>query len=88
MNARLEPWGFELEGYIREGEPERAAKAEAWQTAIGLQAVDGLKPSRYLIETAQEHIEGDITIDEAEKRIEGYYRGGGCRVLADREALE
>ncbi len=88
MNARLEPWGFELEGYIREGEPERAAKAEAWQTAIGLQAVDGLKPSRYLIETAQEHIEGDITIDEAEKRIEGYYREKDKRTQSELETEE
>ena len=35
-------WQFELEEYIRQGEPERAEKSEAWQTAIGLQAVDGL----------------------------------------------
>lgn len=59
----MKPWGFELEEYIREGEPDKAARADAWQTAIGLQAVDGLKPSRYLIETAQENIEGDISME-------------------------
>ena len=35
-------WQFELEEYIRQGEPDRAEKSEAWQTAIGLQDVDGL----------------------------------------------
>ena len=57
-------WQFELEEYIKQGEPERAEKSEAWQTAIGLQAVDGLKTSEYLLDTAKEHIEGKITIDE------------------------
>ena len=66
-------WQFELEEYIRQGEPERAEKSEAWQTAIGLQAVDGLKTSDYLLDTAKEHIEGKITIDEAQKRIHSYY---------------
>jgi hypothetical protein len=32
--------------------------------AIGLQEVDGLSPSTYLLETAKRHIDGDITIDE------------------------
>ena len=66
-------WQFELEEYIRQGEPERAEKSEAWQTAIGLQAVDGLKTSDYLLDTAKDHIEGKITIDEAQKRIYSYY---------------
>jgi len=39
--------------YIRQGEPQQREKGYAWQTAIGLQAVDGLKPSDYLIETAR-----------------------------------
>ena len=30
-----------FEQYIRETEPHRREKGEAWQTAIGLQAVDG-----------------------------------------------
>ena len=50
--------------YLRQDEPDKAEKAKAWRTAIGLQQVDGLKPSDYLIETAREHIEGNITIDE------------------------
>lgn len=68
-----EKWQFELEEYIRQGEPEQIEKSEAWQTAIGLQAVDGLKTSAYLLDTAKEHIEGKINIDEAQKRIQSYY---------------
>lgn len=59
--------------YIRQGEPSQREKAQIWQTAIGLQDVDGLKPSEYLLETAKENIEGDITIDEAKNRIDSYY---------------
>ena len=51
-------WQFELEEYIKQGEPDRAEKSEAWQTAIGLQAVDRLKTSEYLLDTAKDHIEG------------------------------
>ncbi len=64
----------DLEGYLRQGEPDRAEKAQAWRMAIGLQQVDGLKPSAYLIETAKQHIEGDITIEEAKQRIDSYYQ--------------
>lgn len=60
--------------YLRQGEPNRAEKAKVWKTAIGLQQVDGLKPSEYLIETAKQNIEGDITIEEVKKRIENYYQ--------------
>ena len=66
-------WQFELEEYIKQGEPGQIEKSEAWQTAIGLQAVDGLKTSAYLLNTAKEHIEGKISIDEAQKRIQSYY---------------
>ena len=59
--------------YICQGEPEQREKALAWSTAIGLQAVDGLKPSAYLYEVAQQHIEGDISIDQASRRVNDYY---------------
>ncbi len=59
--------------YIRQGEPSQREKAGYWQTAIGLQAVDGLKVSSYLKDTACRHIEGDITIDEARKLVNQYY---------------
>jgi fido (protein-threonine AMPylation protein) len=63
----------DLEGYLRQGEPGKAEKARAWRVAIGLQQVDGLKPSDYLIETAKQNIEGEITIQEVKQRIDGYY---------------
>ena len=59
--------------YLLETEPGKRDKGYAWHTAIGLQAVDGLKPSTYLINTAIKNIEGDITIDEAQKLINAYY---------------
>ena len=59
--------------YIRQGEPAQKEKAGYWQTAIGLQAVDGLKTSEYLQETALRNIEGEITIDEARELVNQYY---------------
>ena len=59
--------------YIRQGEPEKKERAEAWRVAIGLQAVDGLKTSEYLQETARRNIEGEITIDEARELVKQYY---------------
>jgi fido (protein-threonine AMPylation protein) len=59
--------------YLKESEPDKAHKGYAWSTAIGLQAVDGLKPSKYLIDTAIQNIEGNITIKEAQGLIDSYY---------------
>lgn len=59
--------------YLRELEPDKANKGYAWSTAIGLQAVDGLKPSKYLIDTAIQNIEGKITMKEAQSLIDSYY---------------
>jgi len=70
--------------YLRQGEPNKAEKAKVWKTAIGLQQVDGLKPSEYLIETAKQNIEGDITIDEVKKRIETYYQQHPTKTDEDR----
>ena len=70
--------------YLRQGEPNKAEKAKVWKTAIGLQQVDGLKPSEYLIETAKQNIEGDITIDEVKKRIENYYKQHPTKTDGDR----
>ena len=72
-------WKFELEQYIRQSEPTKAEKSKAWKTAIGLQDVDGLKTSEYLLETAKEHIEGKIDIGAAQKRIETYYEEQAVR---------
>jgi fido (protein-threonine AMPylation protein) len=80
------PKDFDFEEYIRQGEPNKKEKAEIWQTAIGLQQVDGLKPSAYLIETAAANIEGDITFDEVKSRIDSYYKTltGGQTAAGDR----
>ena len=59
--------------YIRQGEPAQREKAGYWQAAIGLQAVDGLKTSEYLQQTARRNIEGEITIDEARELVNQYY---------------
>ena len=81
-------WQFELEEYIKQGEPDRAEKSEAWQTAIGLQAVDGLNTSAYLLDTAKDHIEGKITIDEAQQRIHSYYEQRTTRTEIENETKE
>ena len=62
-----------FEEYLRQGEPNKAEKAKVWKMAIGLQEVDGLKPSSYLLETAKKNIEGDISIAEVKQRIDSYY---------------
>jgi len=74
----------DFEEYIKQGEPEKKEKVYIWQTAIGLQDVDGLKPSLYLIETAKQNIEGDVTIDEVKFRIDSYYKIQSTRDKNDR----
>ena len=73
--------------YLRESEPDKAHKGYAWSTAIGLQAVDGLKPSRYLIDTAIQNIEGKITMKEAQSLIDSYYEERPVH-LSDNERTE
>ena len=70
--------------YIRQGETSKSEKAKIWKTAIGLQQVDGLKPSDYLIETAKQNIEGDITIEEVKQRIDSYYKQHPTKTAEDR----
>ncbi len=64
---------IDFDEYIRQGEPQKRERADAWRVAIGLQAVDGLKTSEYLQETARRNIEGEITIDEAREMVKQYY---------------
>ena len=70
--------------YIKQSEPSKRDKGYAWSTAIGLQAVDGLEPSQHLVKTAIENIEGYITMEDAEKRINSYYEKTAKRVENDR----
>ena len=78
----------DFDEYIRQGEPEKREKAYIWQTAIGLQAVDGLTTSDYLNETAKRHIEGEIDIDEVRELIKTYYRSKSNREPDDDEKRE
>ena len=64
---------IDFDEYIRQGEPSQKERAGYWQTAIGLQAVDGLTVSDYLQDTARRHIEGEITIDDARELVNQYY---------------
>ena len=77
-----------FDDYIRQGEPSQKEKAQIWQTAIGLQDVDGLKVSDYLIETAKENIEGRITIDEVQYRIDSYYKQQKSRRPVENDRTE
>lgn len=81
-------WQLELSEYIHQEEPEKKEKSEAWQTAIGLQAVDGLRTSEYLLETAKDHIEGKIGIDAVQERIQSYYEERKDRQEAEADARE
>lgn len=73
-----------FEEYIRESEPSKRSKGYAWHTAIGLQAVDGLKTSDYLVHTAIRNIEGEITFKEASALLQTYYEESPSRGSEDR----
>ena len=72
----------DLSEYLRAKEPGKAELAGLWRAAIGLQKVDGLTPSAYLVETARRNIEGEITIAEAGKIIGEYYKSKAVRAEA------
>lgn len=74
--------------YLKEAEPDKVSKAYAWSTAIGLQAVDGLKPSEYLIDTAIQNIEGEITLKEAKNLIDSYYKENPVELSGDERTEE
>ena len=59
--------------YMREAEPDKREKGYAWHTAIGLQDVDRLRTSEYLVKTAVRNIEGEISFDEADALLQSYY---------------
>lgn len=70
--------------YIKESEPDKRDKGYAWHTAIGLQAVDGLKTSDYLVRTAVRNIEGEISFEEANALLQTYYEENPARDSEDR----
>ena len=70
--------------YIKESEPAKRDKGYAWHTAIGLQTVDGLKTSEYLVHTAVRNIEGEISFEEADALLQTYYEENPARDASDR----
>lgn len=73
MPKKKSPYELDFEEYIRNSEPAKKEKTYAWATAIGLQQVDGLTPSKYLFETAKRNIDGEISVAEATSIIDSYY---------------
>lgn len=65
--------------YLHQVEPAKREAAQLWGTAIGLQAVDGLKPSQYLVDSAKRNIDGEISIDDVHKLVNEYYQAKGNR---------
>lgn len=88
INDIENPYIPEFEKYLKTPEPSVRERADYWRTAIGLQAVDQLTVSDFLKQTAQEHIEGQINTDEAEKRIKAYYQAKEIRLPDDDEKEE
>ncbi len=76
-----------FEQYLKDVEGDKSDKTYLWSTAIGLQDVDGLRPSKYLIDTAIENIEGKITIKQAQELIDSYYKENDSR-SSDKERTE
>ena len=70
--------------YLIQSEPNKRDKGYAWHTAIGLQAVDGLQPSKYLIDTAIKNIEGELSFDEAQELLNSYYEENPKKDIEDR----
>lgn len=77
-----------LDEYIKSGTASQQEKSYAWRTAIGLQDVDGLKPSDYLIDAAKRNIEGDITLQQVKELIDQYYQSKSIRNKQDEETEE
>ena len=82
------PYEIDFEEYIRHTDASKKDKTLAWSTAIGLQQVDGLKPSSYLYETAKKNIEGELSFDEAKNLIDSYYESHTARTQDDERTEE
>ena len=79
------PYELDFEQYVLAAKPSKKEKLYAWSTAIGLQQVDGLAPSKYLFDTARRNIDDEITIAEAQSLIDTYYDSKTART---KQALE
>lgn len=88
MEQKPNPFEIDFDSYILQAEPERRENGRLWQTAIGLQQVDGLVPSEYLYQTAKRNIDGEITIQEAKRLIDSYYESRHGKSEEDDDAEE
>ena len=59
--------------YIPQPEFSAHVKEGYWKAAFGLQAVDGLAPSRYARRLADEHIRGTATLADVMQQLGTYY---------------
>lgn len=65
---------FKEDNYIIENETtDSIKKQEYWNAGIGLNKVDDLKPSKYLLDLSQKNIKGELKYYEIEDRLKSYY---------------
>ena len=62
-----------FEEYKNHPDKDVRQRANNWGAAIGLQDVDGLNVSEFLIQLARQQIEGKITMDEVTRRLNEHY---------------
>ena len=82
-NMEKSPFELDFDSYILQSEPSKQEKGRLWKTAIGLQQVDQLKPSKYLYDLAKKNIDGEITISEVKMLIDTYYESKTARPEQD-----
>ena len=63
-----------FEEYKNHPDKDVRDRANNWSAAIGLQNVDGLSVSEFLIQLARQQIEDKITMDEATQRLNEHYK--------------
>ena len=78
----------EFDEYLQAADPDRRQKAAIWKTAVGLQAVDGLQTSEYLLEQARRHVEGEVSIDQVRSALCTYYEQKTDRLDKERTTEE
>lgn len=59
---------------ISKNEYNKEYRKKSWDMATGLQAVDDLKPSEYLLELSQKNIDGELTNEEIEELLYNRYK--------------
>lgn len=65
---------YVFDEYLNDKDLDKCERAKLWRTSIGLQAVDNLRVSDFLIETARKHIEGEISMDEVSLLVDEHYK--------------